>query len=173
MLDERSHSFLGVGAQLWVSCSSVQELRAAVPGSASCTSSWSSGRPASSLGDAGGWRSSSSFCPLSGDCTPLPGHRPAAHTGLLVSFLPSCFCFLTFQEAPSEEVTPPPLTPGVSACGHRWPLTAVRSPLSLGPPGCAHQAIGASGNPANHRGRRGADEGRERTKMAPNKEKGS
>ena len=30
MLDEGSHSFLGVGAQLWVSCSSVQELRAAV-----------------------------------------------------------------------------------------------------------------------------------------------
>ena len=108
MLDERSHSFLGVGAQLWVSCSSAQELRAAVPGLASCTSSWSSGRPASSLGDTGGWRSSSPFCPLFGDCTPLPGHRPAAHTGLLVSFLPSCFCFLTFQEAPSEEVTPSP-----------------------------------------------------------------
>ena len=77
------------------------------------------------------------------------GLWPAAHTP--VSLLPSCVCFLIFQEAPLKS-SPPPLTPGRSPCGHRWPLTAVRSPLSPGPPGCAHQAIGAPENPANHRG---------------------
>ena len=173
MLDERSHSFLGEGAQPWVSCSSAQELRAAVPG-----------RPAAPLPGAraalparwvtledGGLRLPSALC-----LGTAPNSRGAGRQltqGCWFHFFPAASASSPSRKLPLKR-SPPPLTPGGSPCGHRRPLTAVRSPLFPGPSGCAHQSIGAPENPANHRGRRGADEGRERrTKTAPNKEKGS
>ena len=99
------------------------------------------------------------------------GWQPAQ--GCWVPFFPAASASSPSRKLPLKR-SPPPLTPVLFPCGYRRPLMAVRCPLSPRPPGCAHQAIGVPKNPANHRGRRGVDEGRERgTKMAPSKEKGS
>lgn len=152
MLDEGSHSFLGVGAQPWVSCSSAQELRAAVQVGQPHLF-LEVGLPCQLTGR--GWRAAVFIflLPFVWGLHPAPGGSGQQPT-CPFPFFPAVSASSPSRKPPLKR-SPPPLTPGQSPCGHRWPLTAVRSPLSPGPPGCAHQAIGAPENPANHRGEGG------------------
>lgn len=86
--------------------------------------------------------------------------RPAAHVP--VSLLPSCVCFLTFQEAPSEEVTPSPHPRTISlrtqVATHGSEVSSLPGAPGMCPSG--HRGPRESCQP--QRGRRGADEGRDR-----------
>lgn len=68
------------------------------PGPASCTSSWSSGGPASSLGKAGDGGSAFLLRFVWG-LHPTLGARAGSSHKAAALFLPSCAHFLTFQEA--------------------------------------------------------------------------
>lgn len=157
------------------SCGSAARLRrSSEPQSRSTsrTSSWRSGCPASSLGEAGGLRSSSSFYPLSGDCTPLPGALAGSPHPRFPS---SQLCLLPhLPGSPSEEFTSSPHPRTISLWTQVVTHGSEVSSLPGAPRMCPPSHRGPQESCQPQRGRRGADEGRDRgTKTAPSKEKGS